>query len=205
MKESVYKSAMSRLRTSGDYEDKTYAKLMAEASRPKSSAFPTIPTKERYRMDKTIKRQRAGWAIGVAACAALTIGLLSANLSSPATKTADPSAVATQPAVTQPAETETPPAQTRKPPVTGKAAVNIEGVITEVSADGKSFKVGDLWVAVTPDTKMGIDGPTAAEPSEELLSSTFKVGNIVSGFTTEDIGSGKVNAARIYNNIVPQP
>ncbi|MFC4810164.1 DUF5666 domain-containing protein [Paenibacillus sp. GCM10023250] len=91
-----------------------------------------------------------------------------------------------------------------KPATTGKAAVNIEGTITEVSADGKSFKVGDLWVTVTPDTAMGIDGPTAAAPSEELLQKEFKVGNIVSGYTSEDVGTGKVHATRIYNNMIPQ-
>ncbi|SFJ21203.1 hypothetical protein SAMN02799624_03624 [Paenibacillus sp. UNC496MF] len=91
-----------------------------------------------------------------------------------------------------------------KPATTGKAAVNIEGTITEVSADGKSFKVGDLWVTVTPDTAMGIDGPTAAAPSEELLQKEFKVGNVVSGYTSEDVGTGKVHATRIYNNMIPQ-
>ncbi|MGO4548332.1 DUF5666 domain-containing protein [Paenibacillus sp. 2TAB23] len=95
-------------------------------------------------------------------------------------------------------DADTPPA------TTGKAAVNIEGVITEISVDGKSFKVGDLWVTVTPDTELGIGGPTAAAPSEELLQKEFKVGNIVSGFTTEDVGTGKVNATNIYNNMVPQ-
>ncbi|WP_147304197.1 DUF5666 domain-containing protein [Cohnella lupini] len=91
-----------------------------------------------------------------------------------------------------------------KPPIKGKAAVNIEGVITEVSADGAAFKVGDLWVTVTPETELGIGGPTAAEPSEELLQKEFKVGNIVSGFTTEDVSTGKVTADVIYNNMVPQ-
>jgi hypothetical protein len=85
----------------------------------------------------------------------------------------------------------------------GKVAVNIEGVISEVNADGKSFKVGDLWVTVTPETEMGITGPTAAKPSEELMQKEFKVGHFVSGFTTEDIGTGKVNATRIYNNMAP--
>ena len=51
----------------------------------------------------------------------------------------------------------------------GKMASNINGEITEVSADGKSFKVGDLWVTVTADTKLGIDGPNAAAPSKDLL------------------------------------
>ncbi|CDN40991.1 hypothetical protein [Paenibacillus sp. P22] len=86
----------------------------------------------------------------------------------------------------------------------GKVAVNIDGVISEVSADGKSFKIGGLWVTVTDQTKLGIDGPTAAKPSEELLQKEFKVGNAVSGYTSQDVGAGKVTADVIYNNIAPQ-
>ncbi|OBZ09580.1 hypothetical protein A8L34_20050 [Bacillus sp. FJAT-27264] len=82
--------------------------------------------------------------------------------------------------------------------------MNIEGVISEVSADGKSFKVGDLWVTVTDATELGIKGPTAAKPSEELLQKEFKVGNIVSGYTSQDISTGKVTADNIYNNMTPQ-
>ncbi|WP_323645740.1 hypothetical protein [Lysinibacillus xylanilyticus] len=42
---------------------------------------------------------------------------------------------------------------TNKPQISAKAAVNIEGTITEVSTNGKSFKVGDLWVTVTNKTQ----------------------------------------------------
>jgi len=174
MKKSVYKSAMSHLKTSEDFQEATYRKLMNH--------------KERMRMELAKKRKVRGWTAGIAACAVLGVGILMLNDNSPEAK------LKPEPTVTA----------TAKPPIMGKAAVNIDGVISEVSADGKSFKVGDLWVTVTPETKMGIDGPTAAAPSEELLQKEFKVGNIVSGFTTDDVGTGKVNATNIYNNIAPQ-
>ncbi|WP_027086878.1 hypothetical protein [Cohnella panacarvi] len=173
MKKSVYKSAMSRLKTSENFQEATYTKLMNH--------------KETMNMEMTKKSKATVWTAGIAACAVLAIGLITLNQNSPA------STPSSQPATNAPA----------KPPIMGKAAVNIEGIISEVSADGKSFKVGDLWVAVTPETKMGIGGPTAAEPSEELLQKEFKVGNIVSGFTTDDISTGKVNATNIYNNMAP--
>ena len=174
MKKSVYKSAMSHLKTSEDFQEATYKKLMNH--------------KERMNMELAKKRKAMGWMTGIAACAVLGVGILAFNHSSPATN----------PSSQPPATT------TAKPLIMGKARVNIDGVISEVSADGKSFKVGDLWVTVTPETKMGIDGPTAAPPSEEMLQKEFKVGNIVSGFTTDDVSTGKVNATNIYNNMAPQ-
>ncbi len=184
MKKSVYKSAMSHLKTSEDFQEATYTKLMKH--------------KERMNMELTKKRKATVWMSGIAACAVLAVGLIALNQNSPAST---PSSQSATPSETQ-SSTST-PTNTTKPPIMGKVAVNIDGVISEVSEDGKSFKVGDLWVTVTPETKMGIDGPTAAEPSEELLQKEFKVGNIVSGFTTDDIGTGKVNATNIYNNMAP--
>jgi len=186
MKKSVYKSAMSNVRTSDNFKEETYRKLMQATER---TTQEENKPKEKIKMEYAKKRTLTGWAIGAAACAVLAVSILTVNQSAP-----------TPSASSQPQ----PSAVTTKPPITtGKAAVNIEGVITEVSEDGHSFKVGDLWVTVTPETAMGIDGPTAAEPSEELLQKEFKVGNIVSGFTTEDPSTGKVNATRIYNNMAP--
>jgi len=165
---------MSHLKTSEDFQEATYKKL--------------VNHKERMNMEMAKKRKVTGWTAGIAACAVLAAGILALNHNPPATTPSSQTAAAV----------------TAKPPIMGKVAVNIEGVISEVSADGKSFKVGDLWVTVTPETKMGIDGPTAAAPSEELLQKEFKVGNIVSGFTTDDISTGKVNATNIYNNMAPQ-
>ena len=146
-------------------------------------------------MEKS-KKKLTGWAVGIAACAFIAAGIISVNQQHDA-----PASVPTQ----QEQAANTPDASsTSKPATTGKVQVNIDGVISEVSKDGKSFKVNDVWVTVTPDTIMGIDGPTAAEPSDELLQKEFKVGNVVSGFTTDDLSTGKVNATRIYNNMVPQ-
>ncbi|MFF2481012.1 hypothetical protein [Paenibacillus sp. NPDC058071] len=184
MKKTVYKSAMSRVRTSEDFKEETYKKLMQEMEKETGTQNNGHHQKERLHMETAKKRKLAGWTIGIAACAMLGVGMIAMN-QNPSTITPPPSTTITQ------------------PPIQGKVAVNIDGVISEVSADGKSFKVGDLWVTVTPETKMGIDGPTAAEPSEELLQKEFKVGNIVSGFTTDDLGTGKVNATRIYNNMLP--
>ena len=85
-------------------------------------------------------------------------------------------------------------------PTTAKQMVNIDGIIDEVSADGTSFRIGELWVTVTDATEYGISGPTAPPLSEQLVSEDFKVGNAVSGFTSEDVASGQVTAERIYNN-----
>ncbi|NUU60875.1 DUF5666 domain-containing protein [Paenibacillus agri] len=184
MKKSVYKSAMSHVKTSEDFNEVTYQKLLSEMDNSKNTNINN--PKERVNMQTAKKRTVKGWTIGIAACAVLAVGTFTMNQST-LFNTQSPSAV-----------------NTTKPPVTGKAAVNIEGVISEVSADGKSFKVGDLWVTVTDATELGIKGPTAAEPSEELLQKEFKVGNIVSGYTSQDVSTGKVTADNIYNNMAPQ-
>lgn len=96
------------------------------------------------------------------------------------------------------------PPQETMPPTTAKAMVNIDGIIEEVSEDGLSFRVGDLWVHVDENTMYGIPGPNAAPADEQLVSKTFLVGNAVSGYTEEDPASGSVYALRIYNNFPPQ-
>ncbi|WP_138753962.1 DUF5666 domain-containing protein [Paenibacillus sinopodophylli] len=183
MKKSVYKSAMSRVKTSDDFKEATYQKMMSDIE--KTTQTTNINHKERFKMEKANKKKLTGWTVGIAACAVLSFSILTMNQNAP-TGTPQPTAGIVQ------------------APTSGKVAVNIDGVISEVSADGKSFKVGDLWVKVTADTKLGIDGPTAAEPSEELLQKEFKVGNIVSGFTSGDVSTGEVTADAIYNNIAPQ-
>ncbi|WP_133297952.1 DUF5666 domain-containing protein [Paenibacillus paeoniae] len=136
-------------------------------------------------MERAKKRTVTGWTIGIAACAVLSVSLIATNQKAP----------------TLPIQ---PPTTISQPPTTAKVAVNIEGVISEVSADGKSFKIGDLWVAVTDQTKLGSSEPTATAPSEELLQKEFKVGNIVAGYTSQDVSTGKVTADVIYNNMLPQ-
>lgn len=182
MKKSVYKSAMSRVKTSENFQEATYRKLMSEME--KTTPSKINDHKERVRMNTAKKRTITGWSIGIAACAVLSVSLIATN----------------QPAPKLPGQ---PPTTITKPPISGKVAVNIDGVITEVSADGKSFKVGDLWVEVTGQTKLGSNEPTATAPSEDLLQKEFKVGNIVSGYTSQDVSSGKVTADVIYNNMAP--
>ncbi|WP_042473038.1 hypothetical protein [Bacillus ndiopicus] len=80
------------------------------------------------------------------------------------------------------------------------AVVNIEGVITEVGEDGLSFTLDNgMQVVVTDDTKLGINGPTAAPKEEQLFEPTFRVGNLIAGFT-ENTSSDPISAAAIYTN-----
>lgn len=80
------------------------------------------------------------------------------------------------------------------------AVVNIEGVITEVGEDGLSFTLDNgMQVVVTDETELGIDGPTAAPKEEQLFEPTFRVGNLIGGFT-EDTSTDPVTAAVIYTN-----
>lgn len=97
----------------------------------------------------------------------------------------------------------TPPQETM-PPTTAKAIVNIDGIIDEVSEDGLSFRIGDLWVRVDENTMYGIPGPNALPADEQLVSSTFLTGNAVSGYTEDDPATGSVYALRIYNNFPPE-
>ncbi|MGO4110423.1 DUF5666 domain-containing protein [Paenibacillus sp. YAF4_2] len=188
MKKSVYKSAMSRVKTSEDFKEATYQKLMLELEK---TTHTTTMNEERVKMEKTSKRKLTGLTVGLAAAAILAVGVISINQNQ------------SNPASTPTNQGQTAEA-TAKPPIKGKVAVNIDGVISEVSADGKSFKVGDLWVEVTDQTKLGSNEPTAEKPSEELLQKEFKVGNIVSGYTSQDVSTGKVSADVIYNNMAPQ-
>lgn len=78
--------------------------------------------------------------------------------------------------------------------------LNIEGFITEVGADGLSFTLDNgMIVVVTDETELGIDGPTAAPKEEQLFEPTFRVGNLIGGFT-EDTSANPVTAAVIYTN-----
>lgn len=90
------------------------------------------------------------------------------------------------------------------PIASGKAIVNIDGIIDEVGSDGKSFHIDGLWVTVDENTVYGITGPTAPDAEDQLVSEQFVIGNAVSGYTEDDIASGNVYALRIYNNFAPE-
>jgi len=78
------------------------------------------------------------------------------------------------------------------------AAVNIEGVIKEVSEDGLSFKLDNgKWIHVTENTEIGITGPTAAK--EQFFEPTFRVGNMIAGWSS-DIEGKSIEAFAIYTN-----
>ncbi|WP_342443489.1 hypothetical protein MHB65_11015 [Lysinibacillus sp. FSL K6-0075] len=80
------------------------------------------------------------------------------------------------------------------------ALVNIEGTITEVGEDGLSFTLDNgMEVVVTDKTKIGIDGPTAPPKEEQFFEPTFRVGNLIGGYT-EDTSAHPVQAAAIYTN-----
>lgn len=81
-----------------------------------------------------------------------------------------------------------------------KVMLNIEGIITEVGEDGMSFTLDNgTEVVVTDETRFGIDGPTALAKEEQLFEPTFRIGNLIGGFT-EDISGDPVTAAVIYTN-----
>jgi hypothetical protein len=84
--------------------------------------------------------------------------------------------------------------------IMASVAVNIEGVIEEVSEDGMSFRIEDTWVLVTEETELGISGPTAAPEDEQYMSDKFEVGNSIAGFTQDDEGEDRVTAYAIYIN-----
>ena len=83
--------------------------------------------------------------------------------------------------------------------ISASVAVNIEGVITEVAEDGLSFKLDNgVWVEITDETVIGITGPTAAPKDEQFFEPTFRVGNMIAGFTTDE--GNTVKAYAIYTN-----
>lgn len=191
MKNFRYKSAMNSLKTSEDFQERTLERLNLESHKQ-------IDTKKRNgeiamkTANPAVKKNKVFlWATSIAACAALTLSIYAVNQNG--------SGSAPDPAVTNNpsgiADVKGP-----IPPGSAKQQVNIDGVIEEVSADGQSFRIGELWVTVTEETTYGITGPTAPDPSEQLVSKEFKVGNTVSGFTSGDVSSGKVTADAIYNN-----
>ncbi len=78
--------------------------------------------------------------------------------------------------------------------------VNIEGTITEVSKDGKSFQLNnEKWIITEKTTVMGITGPNALPKEEQYFEPTFRVGNSIAGFSETPEGEIIV-AYAIYTN-----
>lgn len=182
---------MSKLKTSEDFKERTLERLNLERyklidndKRNGENAMKTA--------NPAVKKNKVViWAASIAACAVLTLGIYAVNQNGSGTA---PDSVTNNPNGGI-VENSGPGSAS-----SAKHRVNIDGVIDEVSADGQSFRIGELWVTVTDKTTYGITGPTAPDPSEQLVSKEFKVGNTVSGFTSEDVTSGKVAADVIFNN-----
>lgn len=191
MKKSDYKSAMSKLNTSEDFEQRMLERLRLEKQKKINSDKRWGVVNMKTAKPAVRKNKAAIWATSIAACAVLTLSIYTVNQNG--------SSNAPDPVTNNPnggiVENNGP-----GPGTSAKQRVNIDGVIDEVSADGQSFRIGKLWVKVTANTTYGITGPTAPDPSEQLVSKEFKVGNTVSGFTSEDVTSGEVTAEVIYNN-----
>lgn len=179
MNEQLYRSALSHLRVDEAFEQKACSMLLAKERQQHDNT-----EKRRMNMEKSKRNTMLKLGGGLAACAVFAVCVVSAvQLLKPSDAIA--------------------PDTGSTPAIHAKVMVNIEGEITAVSDDGKSFQVGDLWVTVDGNTRFGSPEPTAST-DETLLSKEFKVGNIVAGYTADDVTTGKVTADTIYNNMVPQ-
>jgi len=191
MKKSSYKSAMSKLKTSEDFQERALERLNLERHKQIDNDKRNGEITMRTANPAVKKNKVVIWAGSIAACAVLTLSIYAVNQNG--------SVTAPDPVTNNPnggvVENVGPGSGT-----SAKHRVNIDGVIDEVGADGQSFRIGELWVTVTDKTTYGITGPTAPDPSEQLVSKEFKVGNTVSGFTSGDVTSGKVTADIIFNN-----
>ncbi len=78
--------------------------------------------------------------------------------------------------------------------------VNIEGIISEVSKDGKSFQLSNgTWIITDTQTEMGISGPNAIPKEKQYFEPTFRKGNAIAGFS--ETPNGEIIVAQIiYTN-----
>ncbi|MBD2870818.1 hypothetical protein [Paenibacillus arenilitoris] len=193
MKKSDYQSAMSKVKTSEDFQERTLERLSREGLEQPDNDNGKGENSMKTANQAAKKHKAVAWAAGIAACAVLTLGIYAVNQTGSGGTVPDP-------AVTNAPGGGVVDGGAKPPATSAKQRVNIDGVIEEVSADGQSFRIGKLWVTVTENTTYGITGPNAPDPSEQLVSKEFKVGNRVSGFTSGDIANGKVTADAIFNN-----
>jgi len=184
MTKSDYKSAISHIKPSEQFEEETIKLL--EKEHIKQHAAIDKGKLNRTHTNRSKRGNLAVWSTSIAMCAIVVFGLFTYYNSdlnqfpntSPTTQTAEHS----------------------KPPISAiKRVANIDGIIEEVSSDGKSFRIGSLWVTVTDATQYGIDH-TNDPSNQESVNTILKVGNTVSGYTQDDVASGKVIAEIIYTN-----
>lgn len=84
--------------------------------------------------------------------------------------------------------------QVREP--MAKVAVNISGIVAEISEDGNKIKVGEQWIVINENTHFEDDPDNGVE----AVSKEFKVGNRIAGFTLDDADASEVTALTIYSN-----
>lgn len=176
MSKDKYIKTIDKIKASESFKKDTLLILEKEMNNNKGTV---------YKMKKKTNK-----AIGlVAACLVMVLGVIAfmPNASNDVDK---PNDIADNTVIEEPQGTPM-----------GKAVVNIEGKIIEVSDDGKSFKLDNgLWVKITDETELGITGPTAAPKEEQFFEETFRVGNSIAGFTLDEISNDRVTAYAIYTN-----
>lgn len=92
--------------------------------------------------------------------------------------------------------------------VSASRFVNIDGIITHVETEDEATIItldNGMSVRVTADTVLGIDGPMAPPKEEQLMDDDFVVGNVVSGYTLDNVEESEVvTANQLYNNFAPE-
>lgn len=187
MKKEKYMSELNKIKASDEFKNNTYNLMIKELERRENDTNH-IKKENRAKGESNMRKNNRVMAavLTVAACAMIAIGVGKMG------------AQPTQPTV--PNDRQNVATEDRPAPM-GKVAVNIEGVITEVSEDGKEFKLDNgQWVVVNSDTELGINSPTAAPKDEQLFEDKFEVGNSIAGFTLDDTSKDKVTAYSIYTN-----
>ncbi len=83
----------------------------------------------------------------------------------------------------------------------GTPVVNIEGIITEISVDEKSYLIDNkVWITTTNKTQYGKLGTTKDEPlHEQFIEPTFRVGNSIKAFSTNPTAK-EVKLHTVYQN-----
>ncbi|MCT4613078.1 MAG: hypothetical protein N4A47_06895 [Clostridia bacterium] len=169
-----YKKTMDNISAADSFLEKTNLLLEKELN------------KERTKKVEVIKMKNMTKVLGAVALFAVALMAIVPNMKSNKVTKVDVDGDLGEPTISR--------------PIMGKVAVNIEGKITEVKEDGNKIKVGDKWVIITEETKMGINGPTAAHKEDQMFQDAFEIGNSISGFTTDDISKDEVTAYAIYSN-----
>lgn len=173
MKRSDYKRTISKIKASESFKSNICELLKNELEKQNIRENSNMSLKK-----KTIYKIGAG----IVACCTIAVGAIALTSNK------------------APNITPNKPLNTAIQQPSGKAVVNIEGIITEVSEDGNKIKVNNQWITITKDTELGITGPNAAPRDEQFFAEKFEVGNSISGFTLDDISKDEVVAYVIYTN-----